>query len=262
MQKQKKIKAMILDMDGVLWRDNEPIGDLPIIFQSLDRLSLGYSFLTNNSTKTPESYQKKFKKFGVSIEKDMIFTSSLAVSSLLKRKFPGGGPVFIIGEEGLLSALAAQGFFHHEENVHAVVAGLDRTITYSKLSKASLMIQNGALFFGTNPDKTYPAPLGFIPGAGAILEFLKISSGTSPIIAGKPKPFLFQLALRMMDSIPEETLVIGDRIETDLVGGSNIGCQTALVTSGVTSKMDLLRSHRKPDYIFPDLTSLVVNLFE
>ena len=188
-------------------------------------------------------------------------TSSQAVAILLKKKYPSGGPVFIIGEDGLLSAMESQGFYHQEKHALAVIAGLDRTITYEKLAIATLLIRNSAGFYGTNPDRTYPSPKGLVPGAGAILDFLKTASGTSPIIAGKPKPFLFRLALQKMDVKPEETLDVGDRIETDLVGGKLAGCQTALVTSGVSSLKDISFSRHKADFIFPDLATLLSTLF-
>jgi len=259
---KKKISALILDMDGVLWRDSEPIGDLPAVFNSIQRLNLKYVFLTNNSSKTPESYQRKLANFGVHVSSDWIMTSSQAVSILLKKKYPSGGPVFIVGEDGLHSAMRSQGFFHQEKHALAVVAGLDRSITYEKLATATLLIRNGAGFYGTNPDRTYPSPKGLIPGAGAILDFLKTASGTSPLIAGKPKPFLFQLALQKMGVKPEETLDIGDRIETDLVGGRLAGCQTALVTSGVSSLDDISSSRYKADFTFPDLATLLSEMFK
>jgi len=258
---KEKIVALILDMDGVLWRDNEPIGELPAIFTLIRRLNLKYVFLTNNSSKTPESYQMKLEKFGVHVSTDLIMTSSQAVAILLKKRFPGGGPVFIVGEDGLTSALADQGFYHQEKHALAVISGMDRAITYEKLAAATLLIRNGAVFYGTNPDRTYPSPKGLVPGAGAILDFLKTASGVSPILAGKPKPFLFRSALKKMGVKAEQTLDIGDRIETDLVGGKLVGCQTALVTSGVSSLEDISSSRHKADYTFPDLATLLARMF-
>ena len=258
---KQKITALILDMDGVLWRDNEPICNLPAIFNSIHGLNLKYVFLTNNSSKTPESYQRKLAKFGVHVSADLIMTSSQAVSILLKKKYPSGGPVFIVGEDGLKTALESQGFYHQEKHALAVVAGLDRTITYEKLATATLLIRGGAGFYGTNPDRTYPSPKGLIPGAGSVIEFLKIASGINPIIAGKPKPLMFRLALKKLGVKSEETLDIGDRIETDLVGGKRVGCQTALVTSGVSSLDDISTSRHKADFTFPDLATLISKMF-
>jgi 4-nitrophenyl phosphatase len=248
-------------MDGVLWRDNEPIGDLPAIFATIHRLNLKFIFLTNNSSRTPQSYQHKLAKFGVQVAANTIMNSSQAAAILLKKKYPSGGPVFVVGEEGLISALNDQGFYHQEKNALAVVAGMDRTITYEKLAIATLLIRSGAGFYGTNPDRTYPSPKGLIPGAGAVIEFLKVASGTSPIIAGKPKPLMFKLAFKELGVKPEETLDIGDRIETDLVGGRLAGCQTALVTSGVCSQEDINNSRHKADYIFSDLATLLSKMF-
>lgn len=261
MQKPK-VTALILDMDGVLWRDNEPIGNLPEIFATINRLNLKYIFLTNNSSRTPQSYQQKLAKFGVHVAADTIMNSSQAAAILLKKKYPTGGPVFIVGEEGLISALKDQGFYHEEKNALAVIAGMDRSISYEKLAKATLLIRGGADFYGTNPDRTFPSPKGLVPGAGAVIEFLKIASGMNPIIAGKPKPLMFKLALKRLGVKPAETLDIGDRIETDLVGGKLAGCQTALVTSGVCSQDEISNSRHKADYIYPDLATLLFEMFQ
>jgi 4-nitrophenyl phosphatase len=260
MKSPKQIKALILDMDGVLWRDDQPIGDLPKIFSRINKLGFKYVLATNNSSKTPQKYQEKLSDFGVNIKLSQIITSSMAVAVMLKEKYPSGGPVFILGEDGLKSALFDQGFYHQEKDCLAVAAGLDRTISYEKFSKATLLIRSGAKFYGTNPDKTYPSPLGLVPGAGAVLAFLQTSTGVDPIVAGKPQPYLFNLALKKMEVQSSQTISIGDRIETDIIGGRNAGCLTALVTSGVCTLEDLKKSSQNPDFIAEDLTSLLDKL--
>jgi 4-nitrophenyl phosphatase len=252
-----KIKSLILDMDGVLWRDCTPIGDLQTIFMKIKERRLDFVLATNNSSKTPEMYQKKLMDFGVEVNPEQIVTSSMAVAELLKKKYPSGGPVFIVGEEGITSLMQKYGFFHQEEDPLAIIAGLDRQISYEKLSKATLFIRNGAEFYGTNPDKTYPTDKGLVPGAGAIIAFLETASGVTPIIAGKPYPYLLIVALSQMRSSPSETLVIGDRLETDIAGGKNVNCRTALVLSGVSSQEDLNCSTIIPDMIAMDLAEII-----
>ncbi len=259
MKKSKfaNIRSLILDMDGVLWRDNTPIGDLPSIFLKIRAKKLKFVLATNNSSKTPEMYQKKLAGFGVEIAVNQIVTSPMAVAELLQRKHPSGGPVFIVGEEGISSIMEKHGFYHQEENPIAIIAGLDRKISYTKLSKATLCIRNGAEFYGTNPDKTYPTDHGLVPGAGAVIAFLETATEVKPIIAGKPYPYLLEVALEQMQSEPIETLVIGDRLETDIAGGKNVNCQTALVFSGVCTKEDATRSNIIPDFLATDLAEII-----
>lgn len=245
----RNISALILDMDGVLWRGNSPLGDLGEIFKIIEEKGLKYSLATNNSTKTPWQYQEKLASFGARIEVEHIITSSQATAYLLKSKFPTGGPVYTIGEVGLEKALQDCGFFMQENDPIAVVVGLDRDLTYSKLKRASLLIQAGVPFFGTNPDRTFPIPGGLVPGTGATLALLETSTRVKPLIAGKPFPYLFEQAIARMQVKPNNTISIGDRLETDILGGKNAGCKTALVLSGVTNLKDLSSSTIEPDFI-------------
>ncbi|MCF6277809.1 MAG: hypothetical protein L3J16_03555, partial [Anaerolineales bacterium] len=190
-----EIKALILDMDGVLWRAHEPIGDLAAIFAAIRARGFKVVLATNNSTRGPADYLAKLAKFGVTLNAAQVLNSSLAAAALLKEKFPAGGEVYVIGERGLLNALRAQGFTPVTANRQpdapiAVVAGMDMGITYAKLTQATLLIRAGAPFYATNPDKTFPTPRGQVPGAGALQAALTAASGAEPIIAGKPQPYL------------------------------------------------------------------------
>jgi 4-nitrophenyl phosphatase len=235
------IKALILDMDGVLWRGEEAIGDLPAIFDTITKRGLKVILATNNSTRSPEAHLEKLSKFDVKLDVSQITTSSMALAALLKEAFPKGGDLYIIGMEGLFRAVEAEGFraFSGDELPEkpvAVLAGMDWKMDYQKIANASLFIQKGAPFYATNPDKTYPTPEGLMPGAGTLLAAVETASGVAPIVAGKPEAYLFQLAMQRMGVSPEETLVVGDRLETDILGGQNAGCKTALVLSGVTTR--------------------------
>ncbi|GAP11057.1 predicted sugar phosphatases of the HAD superfamily [Bellilinea caldifistulae] len=252
-----QIKALILDMDGVLWRGKQPIGDLARIFERIQNLGLKYTFATNNATGSIGQYVDKLRSFGVDVQPQQIINSPIAVAHYLKQLHPEGGAVYLIGETGLIEALEQAGFHHAEDGVVAVVAGLDRQFTYEKLRKASLLIQKGIPFIGTNPDKTFPSPEGLTPGAGSILAAIETASGTPPQIMGKPYPHLFQLALQRMGTQPHETLVIGDRLDTDILGGMNAGCKTALVLSGVTGLAEAEQFQPKPDWIASSLGELV-----
>ncbi len=255
-----QIKALILDMDGVLWHGDRPLGDLPAIFKEIELLGLQVCLATNNATLTADQFVEKLKRFGVDLDVHQIVNSAEAVGSYLKTIYPAGGSVYIIGEAGLRSTLANYGFTHSESDILAVVAGMDRQLTYDQLKKGTLFIRAGTPFIGTNPDRSYPTPEGLVPGAGAILAALESASGVEPLIIGKPKPEMYLLSLKRMGVAPGETLVIGDRLETDIIGAQAIGCKTGLVLSGVTTKADALQWRPPVDIIELDLTALLAKL--
>lgn len=253
------IRGAILDLDGTLWRGNAPIGDLPAIFARFEELSIRFTLATNNATMDIAMYLDKVASFGVRLDHRQIINSGQAAAHLLQEDFPKGAPVYIVGEEGLHRALAESGFTYSEaDDAVAVVAGMDRKITYDKIMHASLLIRNGARYIGTNPDATFPMPGGkLIPGAGSILAAISTAAGVQPVIAGKPSPAMFELALERMGTRPQETISVGDRLETDVAGGQNAGCRTALVLSGVTTLAQAKAWTPPPDIIAPDLTTLL-----
>ncbi|MCW5877117.1 MAG: HAD-IIA family hydrolase [Anaerolineales bacterium] len=251
------IRALLLDMDGVMWRDDEPIGDVPVLLGAIQARGLDYAFVTNNATRTVEQYQEKFRGFSAEVPAERIHTSSRVTAKVLSKRYPDGGKVFIIGERGLQEALAERGFEQAEEDCLAVVVGLDRELTYAKLRTAALLIQGGAAFVGTNPDKSLPSPAGEVPGAGSILAALQAATGAEPAVIGKPQPALLQAALEQLGVQAEHALMVGDRAETDILAGQNAGCRTALVLSGITSRAEAEAWQPPPDYIAADLTSLL-----
>lgn len=256
------IKALILDMDGVLWRQNSPIGDLPKIFNKIEKLNLRVMLATNNATFSVEQYLDKLSGFGVNLTSHQIVNSSQAALHYLSNLFPDGGPIYIIGEEGLVQTLARGNFYSAEKNVLAVIVGMDRQLTFEKMSKATLLIRSGAKFIGTNADRTFPVPEGLIPGVGAVLGALEIASGVKPTVVGKPAPEIYQIALNRLNFIPNQALVVGDRLETDILGAQQLGCKTALVLSGVSSSEDARSWKPAPDWITPDLDTLLDKLAE
>ncbi len=259
MQSSLPIQAMILDMDGVLWKGQEAIGDLRSIFSRLDAKGIQVILATNNATRTPEQYAEKLAGYGVIIEPWRVINSARATAYRMKREYPEGGPVYVIGEEGLVDALAAQGFHaaNYEDHPIAVVAAMDRQLTYAKLRSATLLIRKGIPFYGTNPDRTFPTPDGLIPGAGSILAALETATGVHPIITGKPSPDMYFMALDLLKMDADHTLAVGDRLDTDILGGQHAACRTGLVLSGVTTPEDLLTWEPKPDFVAGDLDQLV-----
>ncbi|MQC26703.1 MAG: HAD-IIA family hydrolase [Chloroflexi bacterium] len=253
-------KALLLDLDGVLWRGKEPIGDLPLTLQTAEEMGLRLAFVTNNATKSVAQYVEMFAQFGATVQPNQIFTSANATAAHLAKRFPGGGNVFIVGENGLLEALAEQGFETGTDDCLAVVVGLDRAISYEKLTEASLLIRGGAAFIGTNPDVTLPSPKGLAPGAGAIIAALEAASGHRAEIIGKPETALLEAALESLELRAEEALMVGDRLETDIAAGQKAGCATALVLSGASTRAQAERWEPQPVFVVEDLTALLGKL--
>jgi 4-nitrophenyl phosphatase len=255
------LKGLILDMDGVLWTDSAPIGDLPRIFSRMKELNLAVAMATNNSTRTVDQYVEKLHALGVEVEPWQVVTSSLAVAEMMSRQFPAGTPVFAIGEQGLVDALKAKNFevLSTEEapRAEAVVVGIDRKVSFEKMSEATLLVRAGKPFFATNPDKTFPTPRGQIPGAGAWLSVIITATEVQPAVAGKPYPYLLELARERLGTSKEATYVVGDRLETDIAGGQALGCPTALVLSGVSTLAQAQAWRPRIDLIAENLASLV-----
>lgn len=258
----RPIRALILDMDGVLWTDREPIGDLPAVFARIQAAGLQVMLATNNATRTPAEHLAKLAGFGVrGIEEWQVVNSALATAFLIKQKFPQGGPVYMVAENGVVQALASEGFHPVNdaagETPLAVVAGLDREVSYEKLRRATLYIRAGVRFYGTNLDATYPTPEGLVPGAGTILAAIQTAGGVAPITAGKPAPYMLELGLQRMGVSAAETLVVGDRLDTDIAGGQALGCPVALVLTGVSTRADGEAWRPSIDILANDLTSLL-----
>jgi len=259
---------LILDMDGVLWHGETPIPGLTDFFATLHRLGIGFALATNNATRNAALYVQKLARFGVTVTPEQIVTSSDAAANHLRSLFSPGTPIYVVGEQGLQQAVAAQGFTvitdpdYTRINGHipAVVVGLTRQVTYNELACATLLIHRGATFIGTNPDVTYPSEYGELPGAGAVIAFVAAASGVQPTLIGKPGPILFQEALRRLNAAPATTAMVGDRLETDIAGGKALGLQTILVLSGISGRADITRTQIHPDFIFDDINALAHHL--
>lgn len=251
------IQGLILDMDGVLWRDNQPIGDLPEIFAQIDRRGWRVVLATNNATRSIAQYLDKLHGFGVNLRPEQVINSAQAAAHYLGQQHPQGGPVYLIGEDGLTQALREKGFYHSDCDPLAVVVGMDRQFTYKKMTDGTRLIRAGVPFIGTNPDRTFPTPEGLVPGTGSILAAIEAASYTEPVIVGKPAPEMYRVALERMGIEPSQCLVVGDRLETDIAGAQQIGCPAGLVLSGVTSSEAASSWTPSPDWICQDLTNLL-----
>lgn len=255
------IKALILDMDGVIWKGDTPIGDLPATFKRIRERGLKFVFATNNGTKTPEEYRQKLAELGVEIDASQIVTSALGIGFMLSQRFLRGTKIFVIGEDGIRLALEEKGFeilsMENAPEAEAVVMGIDRGITFQKVVEATLLVRAGIPFYTTNTDRTFPTPRGEIPGSGAWLSVITSATGVEPIVAGKPFPYLMELSLEKLGTKKDETLVVGDRLETDIAAGQSVGCPTALVLSGVSTQEQADEWMPKMDLVAGSLAELV-----
>ena len=256
------VRGMIIDMDGVLWRGRTILDGVPELFEYLQANGLPYILATNNATATPDGFAERLRHASMDVPTERIVTSALATSSYLAERYPGSARVLVIGDNGLRTALSEAGFsiVERADEAEAVVVGMDPTVNWRRLAEATLAIRAGAFFVGTNPDPSFPTERGQVPGNGAILAALQAASGQQPVVIGKPEPHLYRQAINAMGVKPEQTLILGDRLETDIRGGIELGSPTALLLTGVTDKATVKASDIKPTYVFEDLPELLTSL--
>ena len=256
-----RLKGLVLDMDGVLWRDDNAIGNLPQIFDTITELGLSFVLATNNSSKSVSEYLEKLTGFGVMLEPRHILSSAMATLAYLKDQGLEGAKVFVIGSKSLIKRFRENGFkvldLDQTREAEAVIVGLDKSVSYEKIRYASQLIQRGAHFIATNTDATYPVPGDLIPGAGMIVRAIEVASGKEPFIIGKPESILFQQAMTRMGTTAEETMAVGDRLETDILGAQKAGLLNALVLSGVSTLEEAKATPLKIDVIAENLWELL-----
>ncbi len=253
------IRNLIVDMDGVLWLGDKALPGLVEFLDTLRRLGIRFVLATNNASRSGDEYITKLAGFGASVRAEEILTSSQATAAYLARNAPDAH-VYVIGEPGLVSELKKKGLTviapGANDGATHVVVGWDRNLNYEKLVQACLLIRSGATFIGTNPDVTYPDARGIIPGNGAILAALRVATDVEPIIIGKPQPEMQMQAMQRMGGTADDTATLGDRLDTDILGGKRVGLTTLLVLSGVTSAEVAKASSIKADYTFADIIEL------
>ena len=250
------LRHLVIDMDGVLYRGNEAISGSADLIEFLRGQGFGFVLATNNATRTPQQFVEKLAGMGVQVYPDEVLTSSLATAGYLKSIAPPGTRVFVVGMDGLQAALREAGFVLVEEDAEFVVAGMDFTVCYERLTQATFQIRAGAEFIGTNPDRTFPSERGIMPGAGSLLAFLEAATGIKPTVIGKPEVAMMEQALARMGAQPAATAILGDRLETDILAGQRAGMRTLLVLSGVTDQALLAASEIQPDLVFEDVAHL------
>lgn len=250
----QRVKGWIIDMDGVLYRDTEPIPGARELLAAFSKEGVPFLLLTNNSALTPDQYARKISAMGMAVPEEQILTSALATAAYLDEKAEPGSSVYVIGSDGLLQALRHSRVRITDDYREAryVTVGLNRKLTFQHLQDATLAIRRGAQFIGTNPDRTLPTPMGEIPGNGAILAALQAATDVEPLVIGKPQPGIFDWARSRLGLPAQEVACLGDRLETDVLGGQRAGLVTVFVLSGVSTEEDLAGFAPKPDAVFAD----------
>jgi 4-nitrophenyl phosphatase len=242
-------------MDGVLYRGDEPMARLQEFFGFLRERQVGFMLATNNSTRTPRQYAEKIARMGVDISPAEVLHSGQATARVIARQYGRGTRVHVFGMPSLREAMQEEGLILADEDVQVVVGSMDREVTYEKVKRATLLIRGGGRFYATNLDPTVPSPAGLLPGTGCMVAMLETASGVKPIAVGKPEPTMFEVAMAQMDARRETTATIGDRVDTDMLGGRRAGLATICVLSGSSSREQA--EAFGVDYIFEDIADLL-----
>jgi 4-nitrophenyl phosphatase len=250
------LRAVLLDLDGVVWRGDEALPGTPAFFDFLAACGIPYIFLTNNSTRTPESFLSKLHMMGIKADVAQVINSGVVTVNHVAKHYPAGTPVYVVGSAELIGLLASRGYPLDETAARVVVVGLDTQVTYQKLTIAGQRILAGAAFIGTNPDSTFPLPDGLAPGAGSLIATIQTMTGVAPPLMGKPAPAMYEMALARLAISPHQTLMIGDRLDTDIAGAVHLGIHTALVETGIHNRQDAAQFPHPPSAVYPSLEGL------
>ncbi|HFI0272295.1 TIGR01457 family HAD-type hydrolase [Streptococcus suis] len=246
-------QGYLIDLDGTIYKGTERIPAGEHFVQSLQERGIPYLFVTNNTTRRPEAVQAMLAdKFNIETPVETIYTATLAtidyMNDLGKEK-----TVYIIGEEGLKSAIYEAGYVENAENPAYVVVGLDWQVDYEKFATATLAIQKGATFIGTNPDLNIPTERGMLPGAGSLIALLEASTRVKPQIIGKPQAYIMNKALSHLGTKLEETIMVGDNYLTDIRAGIDNGFPTLLVLTGFTKPEEVADLPIAPTHVLSSL---------
>lgn len=251
-----QLRGFLFDMDGVLYRGSRALPGAQTMLEALDRDGIPYALVTNNSTRSPLQYVRHLAAMGMRVPAHRIVTSSVGTTAYLRRTLRPEARVLIIGESALRRAIVKAGFVPAWENVAAVVVGLDRRVTYKKLTLATAALGRGAAFIASNPDPLLPTEGGLQLGAGSIVAALRYATGRDPIIIGKPNPRLLKEALARIGTRAKETAMVGDQRSTDIAAGRAAGLFTILVLTGVSAGRPARRGEPRPDLTVRDLVEL------
>lgn len=248
--------GFLIDMDGVIYRGNEPIPGAQDFVRLLLETDTPFLFLTNNSQRTRRDMATKLQRMGFGVEDRHVFTCAMATARFLSDQKPNG-TAYVIGEGGLLNALHNNGYSIVDSDPDYVVIGEGRTITFESIELAVNMVFGGARLISTNPDPNCPTKFGTRPGCGAITAMIECATGMRSFSVGKPSPIMMRAARKAIDLTADETTMIGDTMETDILGGVQMGYHTVLVLSGGTRECDIARYGYQPEIVVESIANLL-----
>lgn len=247
--------GFLIDMDGVIYRGNQLIPDAVDFINNLLKNEIPFLFLTNNSQRTRRDVATRLGRMGMAVEERHIFTCAMATARFLASQKPGG-TAYVIGEGGLLSALHTNGYSIVDQDPDYVVVGEGRTLSFEVVERAVQMVMGGARLIATNPDANCPCAGGIRPGCGAIVAMIETATGQKAFSVGKPSPVMMRAARKELGLDAQATTMIGDTMETDILGGVQMGYRTALVLTGSTRREDIPRFAFRPDVIVNSIADI------
>jgi NagD protein len=251
-----EIDCWLTDMDGVLVHESDALPGAAELIQQWRDEGTPFLVLTNNSIFTPRDLAARLRISGLDVPEESIWTSALATADFLKSQIPGG-TAFVIGEVGITTALHEAGFIMTDNDPDYVVVGETRSYSFDAITKAIRLIGNGSRFIATNPDATGPSAEGPLPATGAVTALISKATGKEPYVVGKPNPMMFRSALNRIGAHSENTAMIGDRMDTDIVAGIEAGLHTILVLTGISDQAEIERYPFRPDEIISGVHELV-----
>ncbi len=252
----------LIDLDGVVYRGNEVLPGAREFVEWLETHRKKYLFLTNNSFATGAQVLEKLSSMGIPATNDHLLTAGQAAVEHIAKRVPGAR-VYVVGEESLMGLVRSYGLTvvpSDSSKANVVLVGLDRFFSYAKLTCATHAVQSGALFVTINRDALLPVADGFIPGCGSLAAAIETASGVHPEVVGKPEPLLLNVAMGLLKSQPDETVMIGDSLDVDILGGQHAGTHTLLVLSGRSSREDIERLAIRPEHVYGDLADVLKDL--
>jgi 5'-nucleotidase len=251
------IKSYLMDMDGVLLRGTTLIRGAIEFVQRLRVQEIPFLILTNNSQYTPRDLQVRLSYMGLDVPPEAIFTSALATAQFLHSQRPGGR-AYVIGESGLTTALHDNGYILTDQDPEYVVLGETTTYSFERITQAIRFVTAGARFIATNPDVMGPGEGGIVPATGAVAALISAATGVRPYFVGKPNPLMMRTALRTLDAHSEDSVMIGDRMDTDIISGLESGLRTILVLTGVTTRGQVDRFPYRPTWICESIADVKI----
>ena len=256
MTEDRPVHTWLTDMDGVLVHEEDPIPGGAEFIDALKASGLKYLLITNNSIFTRRDLRARLLNSGIDVPEDRIFTSALATADFLDEQRPGGS-AYVVGESGLITAMHDIGYVMTDRNPDYVVLGETRTYSFEAITRAIRLIAGGARFIATNPDVSGPSQHGLLPATGSVAALISTATGRTPYFIGKPNPLMMRSALNRLEAHSETAVMVGDRMDTDIISGLEAGLRTVLVKTGSTRPEDIEKFPYRPTRIVDSIADVI-----